>query len=551
LDEVSPVLAEEQINSVEPPPGLLPVGSDHVQNTIRFFTEPRLRYRTVYKIGLPDRRRHHLAVSLDVQIPKRRQTPSGVPHPGKETYDYLLVPVAMVPIALLSEFDLRDEHGSSLPSVTREYEYALLYRVVEALWLIVVGIPLTAAESALLQKVLWYRGEVAQESFKKLDPISKLPKTEDGLAKALGHLIEDLRDFGVIFALLHDVQAGSRRIVKLSYSVSTAPVRQFRALSRIATSFGFRAYTLDLQANDFDMPNSVHYEIEAPPNLAFTRAEFVDRSSGKTVGGGGVIAGSNFAHLYSDRRSASSAPTIRLGLFPDRDGPFRTALRTSIWMTLACLSAALLLPIVQSRGHGSELGAGFLAAAVGLTAFFDGGARHQTTWQLFRMTRSLLIATTISLGLMGVAILGVDPVSQGNFGPSATSSLRSELCLDGSNDCSKLDLTEPFKHHCRGVIPPISGLRRCLAELAGDDAESLGTVGRYRWGIVGASFLATLLQLSQRLVWWKVRNKSRSLRRTQQIIEIVSRRINAMLSWASSRIGKKQILKDPISHVDE
>ena len=128
-ERMSPVVAPELSANIEPPPSRILVSDAHVLNTIRFFTEPKLRYRTVYKIGLPDRRRHQVAVSLDVQIPKKLEHASEKPepaaavenleHPAADKLDtrqlkYVVVPVAMVPIALLSQFDLRDGHETAL-----------------------------------------------------------------------------------------------------------------------------------------------------------------------------------------------------------------------------------------------------------------------------------------------------------------------------------------------------------------------------------------------------------------------------------------------------
>lgn len=492
------------------------------------------RYRAVHKIQILNETSYRWSVSLDFRVPKS--------HKSEEP---LFVPLHSVPIAQLSEVDLRAENAEALPAVTRRYEFNLLSSVCMVLWAEAFDALPDANQHELLRAIVWYRREKAEAAMQRLATVRPQDWDQDENQVRLWKALTEFSCNGVICAVLQDAKPGDRRIVKMAYTVvqpreAYGPLGQ-RALQAVLRNCGLATETVDIPSSDIASYYSVHYQVQAPSGLAFTSGSFIDAKTGRELSRPSrrVPSGSTLAHLYSDPSAAednktAEDPVARLRMYPDSNGVFRRAVSTAWWLAWAVAAAALLLPIIQSRSHGSEVGAGFLAGAVGVSAVVLTSVDHAISWRMFRSARYLLGFSTVIVGLTGAMILGVDPA-----GPASS-----------------------IARFCQDDIPPLGNVWSCVEDLALDrpaaqvtpdpstqeqasppaDSNSanqirlsgqLGALGPYRWWLAALAFVPPLLMSSRRLAWLgpKLRRRvDRSRTNAAAATSAIARKISSMVA---------------------
>lgn len=331
-------------------------------------------------------------VTLDFRMPVNR--------PRRRTDRHHLVPLGFLKKQALTDFDLRDEGGNSVPLATRRenglaawsvlVEHAdLILRdesltlrssIVSDLWRLVICY---AEEADHVVGQLWNRRNASRERL-----VLREDKQFSGLARHLAN------EFMLIVPMKHD--PGNRRILKYSY-VERFPWPTLSIAKRLA----WLPVTLEFPVPALGESESYHFEVTAPPGLVIAKAELragaeILTKSTKT---GGV------AHLYfpHERERPKARPVAGVSVQPATPGVIRSSL---IFMFL--LTGLLLLFALRLREVKDDAALAVLLAVPGLIALFVVRPReHDLTTRLL-LTIRLLVISAAFLPLGAASILAID-----------------------------------------------------------------------------------------------------------------------------------------------
>lgn len=380
--------------------------SDHtVENSIRIagasvplLLGPKLWiHRRVHSVSLVDETRLEHRISLDFTVPEEDldQLSAGG--------DQVVVPLAFVRKGPMRHFDLRDEAGTALPTLTVNQNHPIALRTMELLGKValrearisaapdpnvlhdVVDVALSNPPKSVvaLRRVL--RGEAGPGDREQRATLSRSPK--------LRAIATDLCTQFVLYVVVR-ARPGERRIVKFRYEDALASTREGgrwrRSLSALTEWLGFTGTPLTIPVTGMGSATSFHFEIEMPAGAIVERAALLSSAApGETIASDTTTVR---AHLmtHDQRRGMIGAADLRIRARP----PLLLVSWVVSLVTAALLWAGWFLQ-TNNVSPSAEPATALLVALPGLyAAYLVEAPAHRLVQRLSRGLRQRMILST-------------------------------------------------------------------------------------------------------------------------------------------------------------
>lgn len=367
-------------------------------------------HRRVEQVEFLDDRSVRRKVSVDFELPENE--------PEREING---LPTDLVPLALLRKeplvgFDLRDEHGATLPLLTRQQNafvsWSLLAAVGEAAARNAgLTLPLPLDVLSDLRLLTSEREDTALRVLKTF----KKPRREESraLRKALMRdevfsSFADALTSNFLLLVLIKHEPSVRRILKFSYveplpwaAAGLLERKSFRGrLWLLRLRLGLAAVPLDFEVPALNEAGSYHFEIEAPTGLTIERAEITDEESWIDVAEVPHPSGAR-VHLYASSEIESAHAVAWIWLRPTVVG----LVRTSALFTLA-VGYLLLLLAWRTEAVGTATPMSLLLAIPGfLAVFIVRPGEHLLSSRLLLGIRSVVVLAGLLPMVGGVALM--------------------------------------------------------------------------------------------------------------------------------------------------
>ncbi len=398
--------------------------------------------RRVETIELLDEERVRLQVSVDFRLPER--LPGAVQFGARRTY---FVPIAFLPRrSELSDFDVSDEAGASVPLLTRDDNGQLTGLVLVAAAERAVGrargkLPEPERAGFEISSALkTYLQSLPMRPALSLDIVKAIMRADDAQlypdSRVSATLLADL-DFRRLLAIAADSSAihvpidatslGQRRIIKLSWEQRWSGKgfdgrhrrKPAQWVSMLATAIGWRAYSPWLPRPHIGNARSHHIQVSLPTNVEMTEVGLVTvdpsdlldamvesaPTDAKSEARRTVISESGFmqtAHLYIEQAHAPMSGNVWIRLRASRAGFLPGAVLTALLVTVVLV---LYWRNARDVGPERETAAAVLLLVPALMAGWLVQPReHAMARRLLRVPRGLT-AVVAALPLMAAAVL--------------------------------------------------------------------------------------------------------------------------------------------------
>jgi hypothetical protein len=359
--------------------------------------------RRVEQIRFEDDKVARRSVSVDFLLPDVYSDTSGTKDPPRP-----LVPLALLAKKPLTDFDLRDEEGASLPLLTSAENGELISAAL-------IGNAATVLEKhgrALEPEIVEDLEHVATCSFEQAEEALAGVLEGEGPSKINRRLLAEdarmlklIKDLAPNFPVLVAIpEPGERRVLKFAYQ---QPVKYTRPSigGAVLTALGWRSAGFKWGAGGASMAHSYHCEIEAPDNLEILRAEISTESPAGKVRRVHGDGGNKRVHLYLSNVPPDANAVLRAELRAERRGMLRSSAMLGIGVALLLTAGLLFRDSVASSGDNAT---GLLVAIPALLAAYltRPDEHHLATRLLFGVR--FLVATTGVLAFAAAASLVAD-----------------------------------------------------------------------------------------------------------------------------------------------
>lgn len=405
-------------------------------------------------VGDSRARRH---VSMDLQTHLRPAF--GYPVVEDVWPDALVLPLTLLKKEPLTEFDLRDEKGESVPVLTADENVWVAWSILVAAAEAVIEDDLSDEEINALRAVASASANTAPVELERLSTHERLKSAIDE-SPVFRRFAADLADKFLLLAVVPE-DGRSRRILKYSHGVDFSS-RSLRSAGRISSLWrlGISQVRIGAQIPRLDT-RSYHLEFEAPPGLQLTGSpEFkemgpTDSAVTWTVESRQTSA---LAHVHISAGESVSSPIgapksvfvpsgqVRLFFFPVARGLVRAAAGLS-WLVILLMGLGWQYPteLVAAKAEADASGpAALLLAIVGVIALFIAKpGEHVFVTRLLYPLRLLLVIAGGLVPFLAALSLTVD-----SFGSEELKLIWGSL-LAVSVACSlilTLSLTLALKH---------------------------------------------------------------------------------------------------------
>jgi hypothetical protein len=368
-------------------------------------------HRRVHSVTLVDETRLEHRISLDFTVPEEDldQLSAGG--------DQVVVPLAFVRKGPMRHFDLRDESGAALPTLTVNQNHPIALQTMELLG----KVALTEAGIRAAPDPLVLRDVVAVALDNPPRSVSALQRVLRGVGSAgdrhqrekmsgspkLRAIATDLCSQFVLYVVVR-AKPGERRIVKFRYEDALAPRRAGglwrRMLTALTEWLGFTGTQLTIPVTGMGTATSFHFEIEMPAGAIVERAALLSSATpGETIATDTTTVR---AHLmaHDQRRGMIGAADLRIRARP----PLLLVSWVVSLVTAALLWGGWFLQTNNVR-PSAEPATALLVALPGLyLAYIVGAPAHRLVQRLSGGLRQRMILSTFC-SLLAAGTLTFEP----------------------------------------------------------------------------------------------------------------------------------------------
>lgn len=364
-------------------------------------------HRRSESISFPDPETTRRQQSIDFTIPVGD---------GLEKDQIVFLPLHLLRKVNLRNFDLRDETGAALQTLTSLQNGRVASLGLETI--LASDWPRETRElREILEKIVF-----DQRSDASLDPIefASTQTTDGALAAALRSPLGPSWDFlaGLIrelsrsFMLLVPVryEPGRRRLIKVSFDAAkgvqeaeaAALARAYRRTNRLLSSLGFTARQEEVSDLQVGWAYSYHVEVDPPTEM------WVAEASLEVDEGPAELSSSHYRpHFRVSNRERFEVGTLTLLLNPRRE-----SLVFPLFGSALAIAAMLAFVPEHLKTLDAQVLGALLLLPFALIAYYVRGAEHRYVSTAMRGVRILagipVLAAVAVLGMLGLGVLGSD-----------------------------------------------------------------------------------------------------------------------------------------------